>query len=57
MVYPYAGERSLEERGREMEYEVESNRKLQLAALLMTVLVVGGAIAYAVTAAYSAEIP
>lgn len=51
MVYPYAGERSLEERGREMEYEVESNRKLQLAALLMTVLVVGGAIAYAVTAA------
>jgi hypothetical protein len=34
-----------------MEYEVESNRKLQLAALLMTVLVVGGAIAYAVTAA------
>ena len=33
-----------------MEYEVEGNRKAQLMALLMTVAVVGGAIAYAVTA-------
>jgi hypothetical protein len=34
-----------------MEYEVERNPKLQLLALLLTVLVVGGAIAWAVTAA------
>jgi hypothetical protein len=34
-----------------MEFEVESNRKMQLAALLMTILVVGGAIAWAMSAA------
>ncbi len=34
-----------------MEFEAQSNRKMQLAALLMTVLVVGGGIAYALTAA------
>jgi hypothetical protein len=34
-----------------MGFETESNRKVQLAALLMTVLVVGGGIAYALTAA------
>jgi hypothetical protein len=33
-----------------MEFESEGNRKAQLMALLMTVVVVGGAIAYAVTA-------
>jgi hypothetical protein len=33
-----------------MEFEAESNRRVQLIALLMTVLVVGGAIAYAMTA-------
>ena len=31
-------------RGIDMEFEVERNRKVQLAALLMTILVVGGAI-------------
>ena len=34
-----------------MEFEVESNRKVQLMALLSTVLVVGGAIAWAMAAA------
>jgi hypothetical protein len=34
-----------------MEFEVESNRRVQLIALLMTVLVVGGAIAWAMSAA------
>lgn len=34
-----------------MEFEVETNRKAQLAALLMTLLVVGGAIAWAMSAA------
>ena len=34
-----------------MEFEVESNRKVQLVALLMTVLVVGGGIAWAMSAA------
>ena len=33
-----------------MEFEAEGNRKAQLMALLMTVMVVGGAIAYAMTA-------
>ncbi len=37
-------------RGSDMEFEAEGNRKAQLMALLMTVVVVGGAIAYAVTA-------
>jgi hypothetical protein len=34
-----------------MEYEVERNRTWQLASLLLTIVVVGGAIAWAVTAA------
>jgi hypothetical protein len=34
-----------------MEYEVERNRTWQIASLLLTILVVGGAIAWAVTAA------
>ena len=34
-----------------MEFEVESSRKVQLMALLMTVLVVGGAIAWAMSGA------
>ena len=33
-----------------MEFEATSNRKAQLMALLMTVIIVGGAIAYAMTA-------
>jgi hypothetical protein len=34
-----------------MEFEVERNRKVQLTALLLTILVVGGAIAWAMSAA------
>lgn len=34
-----------------MEFEVESNRKVQLMALLLTIIVVGGAIAWAMSAA------
>ncbi len=34
-----------------MEFEVERNRTVQLIALLMTILVVGGAIAWAMSAA------
>ena len=34
-----------------MEFEAESNRKVQLMALLLTILVVGGAIAWAMSAA------
>ena len=33
-----------------MEFEAEGNRKAQMMAPLMTVMVVGGAIAYAMTA-------
>ena len=33
-----------------MEFEAEGNRKAQMMALMMTVMVVGGAIAYALTA-------
>ena len=33
-----------------MEFEAERNTKMQLMALLMTIAVVGGAIAYAMTA-------
>jgi len=33
-----------------MEFEAERNTKTQLMALLMTIAVVGGAIAYALTA-------
>lgn len=33
-----------------MEFEAEGNHKVQMMALLMTVMVVGGAIAYAMTA-------
>ena len=33
-----------------MHFEAEGNRKTQLMALLMTVVVVGGTIAYAMTA-------
>jgi hypothetical protein len=31
-----------------MEYEAERNTKMQIIALLMTVMVVGGAIVYAI---------
>ena len=34
-----------------MEYEIERSRSWQLGALLLTVIVVGGAIAFALTAA------
>jgi hypothetical protein len=34
-----------------MEYQVERNRTMQVVALLLTVLVVGGAIAWAMSAA------
>ena len=34
-----------------MEFEVESSRKVQLMALLLTVFVVGGGIAWAMSAA------
>ena len=34
-----------------MEYEIETNKKWRLASMLMTVVLVGGAIAYAMTAA------
>jgi hypothetical protein len=34
-----------------MEYQVERNRKMQLVAMLLTVVVVGGAIAWAMSAA------
>ena len=34
-----------------MEFEVESSRKIQFMALLMTVLVVGGGIAWAMSGA------
>jgi hypothetical protein len=34
-----------------MEFEVERNRTAQLVALLLTILVVGGGIAWAMTAA------
>jgi hypothetical protein len=34
-----------------MEYEIESNRMWRLASLLLTVAVVGGAIAYAFVSA------
>lgn len=37
--------------GMEMEFEVGRNRTAQLVALLMTVLVVGGGIAWAMSAA------
>ena len=33
-----------------MEFEADGNRKMQLMAVLMTVLVVGGTIAYAMAA-------
>jgi len=38
-------------RGIDMEFEAQRNTKVQLMALLMTIAVVGGAIAYAMTAA------
>lgn len=34
--------------GNEMEFEAERNTRTQLIALLMTIAVVGGAIAYAI---------
>ena len=34
-----------------MEFELETNKKWRIASLLMTVAVVGGAIAYAMAAA------
>ena len=33
-----------------MDFEVEGNRTVQLASLLLTILVVGGAIAWAMSA-------
>ena len=41
----------LKGRGTQMHYEAERNRTWQLASLLLTIIVVGGAIAWAVTAA------
>ena len=38
-------------KGTQMEFELDSNRKWRLASLFMTVVVVGGAIAYAMGAA------
>lgn len=38
-------------RGTQMEFDIETNRKWRFASLLMTVAVVGGAIAYAMAAA------
>jgi len=35
-------------RGIDMEFEAERNTKMQIIALLMTVVVVGGAIVYAI---------
>lgn len=40
----------LQGEGSRMEYEIEKNRSWQLASLLLTVAVVGGAIAYAFAA-------
>ncbi len=34
-----------------MEYQIERNRTAQVVALLLTIVVVGGAIAWAITAA------
>ena len=34
-----------------MEFELETNRKWRVASLLMTMVLVGGGIAYALTAA------
>ncbi len=34
-----------------MEYQIERNRTAQVVALLLTVIIVGGAIAWAITAA------
>ena len=45
-----AGERFAHGGGSDMEFEAERNTKTQLMALLMTIAVVGGAIAYALTA-------
>ena len=42
---------SLFGRGTRMEYEIEKSRSWQFMALLLTVVVVGGGIAYALTAA------
>lgn len=38
-------------RGTRMEFELETNSKWRLASLLMTVVVVGGGIAFALSAA------
>ncbi len=34
-----------------MEYQIERNRTAQIVALLLTAIIVGGAIAWAITAA------
>ena len=49
MMFP--GEMVRPGRGARMEYEIESNRKWQIASLLMTIALVGGGILYALTAA------
>ena len=40
-------ERFIQGKGTQMEFELRTNRKWRLASLFMTVVVVGGAIAYA----------
>ena len=50
MICCVGGRKFAHARGCDMEFEATRNRKAQLMALMMTVVVVGGAIAYAMTA-------
>jgi len=50
MICCGAGELIARRGGNNMHFEAEGNRKTQFMALLMTVVVVGGTIAYAITA-------
>lgn len=50
MIDCVAGEEFAHRGGINMHFEAEGNRKTQLMALLMTVVVVGGTIAYAMSA-------
>lgn len=50
MIDCVAGEEFAHGGGINMHFEAEGNRKTQLMALLMTVVVVGGTIAYAMSA-------
>ena len=50
MICSRAGELIARRGGTDMHFEAEGNRKTQLMALLMTVVVVGGSIAWAMTA-------